>query len=221
MEVNETEIIAVDRNLYRCSRARSPTRISSLKKAVGDIWLEGRHEADCALSLEFDQSVSSFRCQPLSLLKHDRLKPKKNGTRRRYTPDFLVTLTNGEKEFWEVKAPDYRPEDTQDILRLFFGDLMRQGYRLKVVTQSDYGSPTKVRNLRRIHQYRYHRFEDALWLPFYKKLPKSMLFGELDEAMRQAGFFCTSSMNALWEQRVCFDIDNELITSSSIVEITK
>lgn len=79
-------------------------------------------ERDFYMLLEFDDNVSSYAEQPITINYE-----YKDGSKRKYTPDCLVTYKNGTERYYEVKYINEIRNDSElreklDFLKLYFYD---------------------------------------------------------------------------------------------------
>lgn len=119
-------------------------------------------ERDAALLFEFSPGVISFREQPCKIFYN------LDGRIRRYTPDFEITLTNGEILIVEVKPAVrlQRSEEKHRFSRItqYFSE---RGYRFILLTDEMIRQPILLRNLRILCRYRrenFSEFERRCWL---------------------------------------------------------
>lgn len=90
-------------------------------------------ERDFYMLLEFDENVISYAEQPITINYE-----YKDGSKRRYTPDCLVTYKDGTEQYYEVKYINEIRNDSElreklDFLKSYFYD----EYTLKFVIFTD------------------------------------------------------------------------------------
>ncbi len=136
---------------------------------------ESALEAHSALCLEFDANVARYVAQPFSVTY------SLNGRNVRYTPDFLVQLTNGRFKSQEIKPSEKlaSPKNQRKFqtLQAYFAQSLH--HPLELVDEKFIYRGHKVNNFQRLYPY-LQRQPSATELQTLNGLPCQQLsFGEL------------------------------------------
>jgi hypothetical protein len=191
------------KNYHGLFRGKFPSR-----KMNRMVHWESLLERDAAMLFEFSPGVSSFREQPHTYFY------TVNGRMRRYTPDFELTLTNGEVWLVEVKpAIRFRqPEEAARFARIaeYFGS---QGINFRILTDETIRQPVLLSNLRMLCRYR----ESALTSHERRRLgDRIRLITNTEFSNVAAALGTESQVWRLIDQRI-FDIDLRTVIESNTV----
>jgi hypothetical protein len=119
------------------------------------IWLEGSFERTVALCFEFDKEIIRYQSQPIRLRYRDA-----GGKERKYLPDFLVEYRNSRNPFAFVEAKSFRfyTAEVRETMRCVRLSLSDKGWSkvpcLKVITDQDIASGTRLANYQRLYSYK-------------------------------------------------------------------
>jgi hypothetical protein len=136
---------------------REPSNRGGGKKYIGKfpsfrlnmtIWFESLLERDFLCLLEFDHlDVEFFESQPC------RIHYRRDGRRRRYTPDFLV-VRKGKRQIVEVKPMEKALEErNREIYRIAGEACARRGYEFRVVTDTEIRAEPRLENVKILLRY--------------------------------------------------------------------
>jgi len=93
---------------------RNVTGIVSSRKNHGEAQFESTLEQDFYVQLEFREDVVGFQVQPVSIEFTDS-----NDRKRTYTPDVLVSYSDGRKTLYEVKYSSELQEKKDELVPKF------------------------------------------------------------------------------------------------------
>jgi hypothetical protein len=112
------------------------------------IWFESLLERDFLYLLEYDHlDVEYFESQPC------RIHYRREGRKRRYTPDFLVVRKGG-RQIVEVKPEEKALEErNREIFRIAAAACARQGYEFRVVTDAEIRIEPRLENVKILLRY--------------------------------------------------------------------
>ncbi len=107
-------------------------------------------ERDFYMLLEFDENVISYAEQPITINYE-----YKDGSKRRYTPDSLVTYKDGTERYYEVKYINEIRNDSElreklDFLKLYFYD--EHTLRFDIFTDEEIGK-IYLNNLKFLYKF--------------------------------------------------------------------
>lgn len=107
-------------------------------------------ERDFYMLLEFDENVISYSEQPITINYE-----YKDGSKRRYTPDSLVTYKDGTERYYEVKYINEIRNDSElreklDFLKLYFYD--EHTLRFDIFTDEEIGK-IYLNNLKFLYKF--------------------------------------------------------------------
>jgi len=201
----------------KAERAREPvTRSRGLvrgqftsTKMKGMIAWESQLEHKACYHFEYSPAVVAFREQPETLCfpYQDRLC--------RYTPDFQLTLYNGEICYVEVK-PLSKLFSPQILERLQLANqfLAEKGYKFNVITDAELNYPTRIRNFSILRHYlrvkipSYITQQASVWLAQSSEPTLEGLSQFLDSK--------TTAFALLAQLHIRFDLEKPLVNSSSL-----
>lgn len=171
--------------------------------------LESILESGFALLLEYDTKVETYFEQPETFFLQDE-----SGKTTRYTPDFLIVLTNGQRKYIEVKPEsEIKSGKYSKVFNLFKQKALQTGDDFEVVTETTIKKEPLLRNLRYFYKYRKNKYIDITLL---EKISSStstkVVFKELIQQ---------SNLKSLYELiafgHIQFDIHNEVFSINSEV----
>ena len=107
-------------------------------------------ERDFYMLLEFDENVISYSEQPITINYE-----YKDGSKRRYTPDCLITYKDGTERYYEVKYINEIRNDSElreklDFLKLYFYD--EHTLRFDIFTDEEIGK-IYLNNLKFLYKF--------------------------------------------------------------------
>ena len=107
-------------------------------------------ERDFYMLLEFDENVISYAEQPITINYE-----YKDGSKRRYTPDCLITYKDGTERYYEVKYINEIRNDSElreklDFLKLYFYD--EHTLRFDIFTDEEIGK-IYLNNLKFLYKF--------------------------------------------------------------------
>lgn len=160
--VKLTHQIQVETKTHRVrkpiTRSRGKVRGQFPSKKMGRMvaW-ESQLERRACYLFEFSPEIVSFKEQPIKLNvpMHDRV--------HRYTPDFELTLDNGEVGYAEIK-PKQKLENPElsVFLSITQQQLSNAGYFFKVMTEDDLVHPVREQNLILLRAHQTHPLSEEL-----------------------------------------------------------
>ena len=140
------------------------------KKCDKMMVLESSLEYDACFHFEFSKKIVMYEPQPIGFYY------KLYGQVRSYTPDFLITLDNGEQILYEVKPfCKTEPEEFELEFKAKQAAALNLGIELELITEKKIRVIPLINNLKLLH--RYQRLEQDL-TPFQKQLLKLITSAE-------------------------------------------
>jgi len=174
---------------------------------------ESQLEQKACYHFEYSPAVVEFREQPVTIQF-----PYKNGLSR-YTPDFQLTLYNGEIIYVEIKPlSKLCSPEILERLQLANQFLAEKGYKFIVITDEELNYPTRIRNLSILRPYLrleipVHISQQAnAWLAHTSNPTFNALVDFLDSR--------TTAFVLLAQLQIRFDLDKPLINSSLLFPAT-
>ncbi|WP_247256422.1 TnsA endonuclease N-terminal domain-containing protein [Pseudomonas moorei] len=141
-------------NLPKHGRKGSQVTIFPSRKNAAAIFCESRLEAAFCLELERDLNVLKYVAHPFTM--------HFTGGRYRYTPDFLVQLTDGEQKLVEVKNDDsYQDKVITGRITRYIDWLAEQGCTLEYLPAAKFYGKVRTPNLNRLYHNAYSSHGDA------------------------------------------------------------
>jgi len=170
---------------------------------------ESQLEQKACYHFEFSPAVVSFREQPLTLSF-----PTQKGLSK-YTPDFELTLHNGEICYVEVKpSSKLRSSQVMERLQLAHRFLAEKGYNFLVLTDEELNFPNRIRNFAILRPYL--RFEIPVQILEQAKAWMSYTCDPTLEAISGFLGLQSTAFALLAQLYIGFDFDKPLCSTSSL-----
>lgn len=170
---------------------------------------ESQLEQKACYHFEFSPAVVSFREQPLTLSF-----PTQKGLSK-YTPDFELTLHNGEICYVEVKPlSKLRSPQVMERLQLAHQSLAEKGYNFIVLTDEELNFPNRIRNFAVLRPYL--RFEIPVQV---LEQAKAWMNHSSDPTLAAISSFFglqSTAFTLLAQLHIGFDFDEPLCNTSSL-----
>lgn len=173
------------------------------------ILLESILESEFALLLEYDSKIETYFEQPETFLLKDE-----NGKTHKYTPDFLLVLTNGQNKYIEVKPESVvNSGKYSKVFDLFKQRALEIGSSFEIITETTIKKEPLLQNLKYFYKYRKNKSINITYLDeLASNVSTPVAFKELIQ---------TSNLKSLYELLAFgylqFDIHNEIFSINSEV----